>query len=81
VKKNIFYFIIFGLLNSCINPFAPARIDSDLDISLGDQTTVQGFFQCFAYAYNMRDTVVYGSLLGDDFIFSYRNYDKGMDFS
>ena len=56
-------------------------MDSDADFTLGDPKTIAGFFQSFSYAYNMRDTVVYGKLLADDFIFSYRNYEQGMDFT
>ena len=75
-------FICSIILNSCINPFAPTIIDSDIDLPiLGDQTTIEGFFQNFRYAYNLRDTVVYGNLLADDFTFHYRNYEKNLSLS
>ena len=69
------------IFSSCLNPFAPGISDIDYSFSLGDQTTIDGFFQSFAYAYSMRDTLHYGNLLADDFIFSYRNYEKEMDFT
>jgi len=81
VKKTILLLIIIGTICSCINPFAPARMDADAGFVIGDQTTISGFFQSFSYAYNMRDTVVYGKLLADDFIFTYMNYKEGMVFS
>jgi hypothetical protein len=72
--------ITIFIFQSCINPFAPAKLDSDDDgMLLGDQTTIDGFFQNFLYAYNMKDTVLYGNLLAENFIFSYRNYDKNID--
>jgi len=82
--KKIFLTIIFILciFTSCINPFAPTAVDGDIDGPiLGDQTTVEGFFQNFLYAYNLKDTVVYGNLLAADFTFLYRNYEKNMDLS
>jgi hypothetical protein len=84
IKANIFIllFVCLCTLTSCINPFAPTAVDVDIDLPLlGDQKTVEGFFQNFLYAYNLKDTVVYGNLLAEDFIFYYRNYDKNLDLS
>lgn len=33
------------------------------------------------YAYTFKDTTIYGQILSDDFIFTYRNYDLGYDVS
>ena len=66
------------LLISCINPFAPALSDFETE-SIGDLKTIAGFFQSFQYAYNMKDTIVYSNLLSPNFIFSYKNYENGMD--
>lgn len=33
------------------------------------------------YAYTFKDTLIYGKLLADDFIFTYRDYDAGYDVS
>ncbi|MBR3091364.1 MAG: hypothetical protein IKH10_05180 [Bacteroidetes bacterium] len=48
---------------------------------LGDQKTIDGFFKNFQYSYNFKDTITYSNLLNDDFIFTYRNYDAGIDAS
>lgn len=71
--------IIF-FASSCDNPFAPSLEDSPGENSLlGDQTTVQGVFDNFKYAYVFKDTLVYGELLAGDFVFVYRNYDLMAD--
>ncbi|GAB1429772.1 hypothetical protein MASR2M18_06040 [Ignavibacteria bacterium] len=66
----------------CRNPFAP-RLDDTVsaDAALGDQRSVDGVFQNFRYAYRYKDTLTYGRLLAPDFIFIYRNYDRGIDLS
>ncbi len=66
---------------SCTNPFAPKIVDSITDGILSDQMTIEGVFDNFRYAYMFKDTVVYGRLLSDDFVFVFRNYDKGVDVS
>jgi hypothetical protein len=65
----------------CDNPFAPA-----LDMSpsggqsiLGDQTQIEGVYRNFRQAYAFRDSTMYGQLLAPNFIFVYRDYDKGID--
>jgi hypothetical protein len=65
---------------SC-NPFAPAIENNPLNSSslLSDQMTVEGVFQNFRYAYTFKDTAIYGRLLDQRFIFSYRDYDKMLD--
>lgn len=68
---------VFG----CDNPFAPA-LDTSLDDTqsiLGDQRTVDGVFQNFKQSYAFRDSTIYGQLLAPNFIFVYRDYDKGVD--
>lgn len=76
--------IIFAALNifiltGCVNPFAPALSDIQTGSLLGDQTTIDGFFKNFSYAYRYKDTLVYGKLLTDDFEFSFRDYNLGID--
>jgi hypothetical protein len=68
------------LASSCINPFAPGRDDSPAEASC-DPRTIDGIFQCFQAAYTFRDTTVYGPLIGQQFVFVYRNYDLGIDIS
>ncbi len=62
----------------CLNPFAPGRDDSPAE-SACDPTSIPGMFQCFQAAYSFRDTTVYGPLLADNFVFVYRDYDRGID--
>jgi hypothetical protein len=73
---------LVGLLCSC-NPFAP-DIDTSIQgggSTLADQSTIEGVFQNFHYAYTFRDTTMYGRLLAQDFVFTYRDYDKVVDLS
>ncbi len=46
---------------------------------LSDQKTIDGIFQNFQYATSSKTTLVYGDLLDPEFVFIYRNYDKGTD--
>lgn len=69
--------------NSCINPFAPS-IDANLGNSnsiISDQKNVDGIFQNLQYAYSFKDTLIYSQVLDDNFSFSYRDYDLGVDVS
>jgi hypothetical protein len=78
--------IVIGLVGAFLaacNPFAPA-LDTEQgggNSILGDQTTIEGIFQNMKYAYTFRDTTIYGQLLGYDFVFVYRDYDRGVDIS
>ena len=65
----------------CVNPFAPTEDNSPSGIEtiLGDQKTIEGVFQNFKQAYAFGDTTIYGQLLAPNFIFVYRDYDKGVD--
>jgi len=73
--------LVSACIAGCTNPFAPA-LDDSVGASgsvLGDQHTVPGFFQQFAYSYATRDTAVYGQLLSDGFTFVFRDYDNNVD--
>jgi len=48
---------------------------------LSDLKDIPGVFQNFQYAYTFRDTLIYGELLSEQFIFTYRDYDQGFDVS
>lgn len=70
------------IVTSC-NPFAPA-LDESIDSNKGlisDQSSVQGVFQNFQYAYTFKDTLIYSNLLNKNFIFGYRDYELGVDVS
>ncbi|PIW69844.1 MAG: hypothetical protein COW08_05015 [Ignavibacteriales bacterium CG12_big_fil_rev_8_21_14_0_65_30_8] len=70
-------------MSGCKNPFAPRLDFSSEDNSKGltDLTTIDGIFQSFQFAYSFRDTSIYGKIVGEDFIFTYRDYEKGFDVS
>jgi len=82
-KIKILSVVIFtGLVTtSCTNPFAP-RFDDNIDNGsppISDQTTIEGVFQNFQYAYTFKDTLIYGNLIASDFTFTYRDYENGYD--
>lgn len=68
-----------GLALTACNPFAPELDESVSPLKFGDPTTAEGYFEAFRYAYQFKDTSLYSSLLDQSFIFSYRNYDRGLD--
>lgn len=75
----LIFFAMIVFLNSCDNIFSP-RLDNTAATSiLTDQKTIEGVFQNFKYAYTFKDTTVYGNLLGQDFVFTYRDYTSGFD--
>ncbi len=79
---RFFIFLSLLIFASCVNPFAPG-LDTSAEGSelLGDQKTIEGVFQNFRYAYTFKDTAVYSRLLDENFVFVYRDYDKGQDVS
>lgn len=86
LKGNLIISLLIGVLifqlNACSNPFAPKLdFNSETSGSLSDLTTVDGVFQNLQYSYTFKDSTIYGRLLGDDFLFTYRNYDLGFDVS
>jgi hypothetical protein len=79
ILTGIFLFVLIAY--SCTNPFAP-RFDAELDSGgppISDQTTIEGVFQNFQYAYTFKDTLIYGNLITGDFTFTYRDYENGFD--
>jgi hypothetical protein len=82
VKKNILiYFIFLLLFSSCENIFAPKIDNTTSSPIISDQTTIEGVYQNFKYSYTFKDTSVYGNLLTEDFVFTYRDYALGYDVS
>lgn len=79
--RSILIAIVSGTLLAACNPFAPGL---DLSVGgtsslLGDQTTIDGVFQNVRYAYTFRDTSIYGQAIGGDFLFTFRDYERGVD--
>ncbi len=71
-------FFIIG----CFNPFSPGLDDSEsTENIISDQKTIEGVFQNFKYAYTFKDTSIYGGTLSPDFVFSYFDYDLGVEVS
>lgn len=70
------------ILQGCFNPFSP-KIDNSPSNSgvISDQKTIEGIYQNFKYAYTFKDTSIYGQLLTQDFVFTYFDYDLGIDVS
>jgi len=73
--------IVLVTIAVACNPFAPAiDIAEDSGTNLiTDQRTVEGLFQNFRYAYTFKDTTIYGGLLAQDFVFTYRDYERRVD--
>ncbi len=70
------------LLISCFNPFSPGIDNSQSNENIiSDQKTIEGVFQNFKYAYTFRDTSIYGGTLAPDFVFSYFDFDLGVNVS
>lgn len=66
---------------SCENPFAPKLATQQIETNgfLSDQTTLDGVFQNFVYAYTFRDTSIYSKLIGPGFTFTYWDYDNSVN--
>ncbi len=77
--RSVFFLLTsIALLSGC-NPFSPAVSDNASTTQFGDPHTIDGYFQAFQYAYEFKDTSVYGTLLASNFIFSFHDYDQGVD--
>lgn len=81
-RKNLYAILLISLnCLSCENIFSPKLDESTPTSILTDQKTVEGVFQNFKYAYTFKDSTVYGNLLNEDFVFTYRDYGSGFDVS
>lgn len=69
-------------ISSCVNPFAP-KLDTESDASglISDRKQIDGVFTNLQYAYSFKDTTIYGEMLKDDFTFTYRDYELGVNVS
>jgi hypothetical protein len=82
IKISFSAALLLIAMNACVNPFAPMLDNNPIGNDfLGDQRTLDGFFKNFKYAYQFKDTLVYGRLLADDFTFIYRDFSVGSDLS
>jgi len=82
MKKYFFFLLVISAFIGCKNPFAPALDEcQSSSSSIADLTKIDGVFQNLQYAYTFRDTTIYGQLLSQDFLFTYRDYDLSFDVS
>lgn len=74
--------VIFPILIIGCNPFAPAFDETTTgSTGLSDLSTIDGVFKNFQYAYSLKDTLIYGEMLNQQFLFTYRDFDLGYDVS
>lgn len=80
---NIFISSMFAILLYACNPFAPSVDDEIIspDKLLGNRTTINGLFEWFKNAYELKDTTLYGQALHKDFTFIYYDFDKNFEVS
>ncbi|MCK9425657.1 MAG: hypothetical protein M0Q21_06440 [Ignavibacteriaceae bacterium] len=81
MKKIILILFFFISIAGCKNPFAPSLDGSESTGSAVDLTKIESVFQNLQNAYTFHDTTIYGQILSDDFLFSYRDYDLSFDVS
>jgi hypothetical protein len=81
--KSVLFASLLLIISGCLNPFAPTFNESDdfPDNVLGDQRTLEGVFQIFSLSYTTQDTLLYGRLLDQNFVFMYTDFDRGFDVS
>jgi hypothetical protein len=75
--------VMVALLGSALtgcNPFAPQLGEGDpCDGVTGDPTTIDGFFQLFKSAYELRDISIYEPMIDSSFVFIYRDFESQID--
>ncbi|MFH0766184.1 MAG: hypothetical protein V2A61_07170 [Calditrichota bacterium] len=67
---------LVGLLNSCLNPFAPAEGKTG-SRTWNDQQTIGELLQNFELAYDYRDSLHYSDCLAETFVFHYYDIANG----
>ena len=67
--------------NGCRNPFAPSLDLQPASEICADLTSIDNVLCTFRNAYTFKDTTLYSTIIGDDFTFSFRDYDHGVDVS
>ncbi len=78
----IIVFLSAIALSGCFNPFSPSLDTSTSEENIiSDQKTIEGVFQNFKYAYSFKDTSIYGQTLDPEFVFSYFDYEVGVNVS
>lgn len=72
------FMLILFFLQSCTNPFAPAKADPDAPTSnlLTDQRTPDEVLTNFRYAYTFKDSLVYSEIFDSSFVFRSMDFDQ-----
>lgn len=75
-SKNSLFFLLIILSSGC-NPFAPGLedVNPNPDELLGNRMTIDGTFEWFQNAYELRDSTLYGQLLHPRFVFTYTDFE------
>lgn len=55
--------------------------NNDSQNLISERSSVDGVFKNLQYAYTFKDSTIYGQLLSNEFSFTYRDYDRGVDIS
>ncbi len=65
-----------GLIFGSCNPFAPSleRVFIDRNKLLGDRRSINGLFNYFRNTYELRDTLLYGKMLAQDYRFTWFDF-------
>ncbi|MFI5250828.1 MAG: hypothetical protein ACHQQQ_00225 [Bacteroidota bacterium] len=71
--------VIIFFQQGCINPFAPKLDLTPASEACADLTSIENVLCTFRNAYTFKDTTLYGSIIANNFSFSYRDYDRGVD--
>jgi ketosteroid isomerase-like protein len=80
-KYTRIWLLLLLALGAGCNPFAPSFDEEGLSDQtiLGDRTTLDGVFDYFESAYELRDTSLYGRLFSSDFIFVYYDFEQAAE--
>lgn len=76
-KRTFFYTLTLLLTAAGCNPFAPGIDDEvrpQLEHAFGDRSQLEGFFEYFRNAYELRDSTLYGRIISPDFRFTYLDF-------
>jgi ketosteroid isomerase-like protein len=80
-NKMRYIWLLFLLPLASCNPFAPAFDPEGLNDQnvLGDRSTIDGLFEYFESAYEIRDTSLYGRMFTSDFKFVYYDFEQAAE--
>jgi hypothetical protein len=71
--------LVMTIQEGCLNPFAPKLDLNPASEACSDLTSIDNVLCTFRNAYTFKDTTLYGTVIADNFVFSFRDYDRGVD--